>query len=220
MYMYRTQKRLMAAIIAASLVFVVTNAEATANLLTNGDFETGNLNGWTVFTTANGYNGPGLPDVVQFNTCTPGVQSYSARFDVGRTVEPYPGPREGGGILQNVTLAAGNYVLEACTAVLDDRGSSNDDGGLFELLFDGRVVDSYDYGPVELGVTYRRLLSSLDSVAAGTHEVGIRITREWSSGTVSPWEYVDNVTLIPEPATICLLGLGALSLLRSRKRKT
>jgi hypothetical protein len=29
--------------------------------------------------------------------------------------------------------------------------------------------------------------------------------------------YIDNVRLVPEPATICLLGLGALSLIRRKK---
>jgi hypothetical protein len=32
-------------------------------------------------------------------------------------------------------------------------------------------------------------------------------------------EIVDNIQFIPEPATICMLGLGALSLLRSSRRR-
>jgi hypothetical protein len=32
--------------------------------------------------------------------------------------------------------------------------------------------------------------------------------------------YIDNITTVPEPATIMLLGLGSLGLLRNRKNKT
>lgn len=201
-------------IIMSILVFVEASAGATTNLLTNGDFETGDLTGWTVFTTANGTNGVAMPDIVLFDTCTAGVENYSVKFNVGTTVLHQPG---GGGILQNVYLPGGTYMLQSCTAVLDDRGSSNIDGGLFELLFDGMVVDSYDYGEVELGTTYRSLLSNLGMVTAGMHEVAVRITRTHESMDITPWQYLDDVNLIPEPMTLSLLALGGLLLLGKRR---
>jgi hypothetical protein len=36
---------------------------SAGNMLTNGDFESGDLGGWTVFTTVNGDNGMGCPVV-------------------------------------------------------------------------------------------------------------------------------------------------------------
>ena len=203
-----------ALVIAFTLMIFATNAEATTSLLTNGDFETGDSTGWTVFTTANGTNGVAMPDIVPFDTCTAGIESYSIRFNVGTTILYQPG---GGGILQNVYIPGGTYTLQACTAVLDDRGAKNVDGGLFELLFDGVVVDSYDYGEVELGTTYRRLLSNLGVVTAGMHEVAIKITRTHESMDITPWQFVDDITLVPEPMTLSLLALGGLLLLEKRR---
>jgi hypothetical protein len=49
--------------------------------------------------------------------------------------------------------------------------------------------------------------------------VRIQQTIDWTSWGVrdTPWQYVDNVVLTPEPTTILLLGLGTFML---RKRKT
>ena len=121
-------KKLMA-ICAVCLVLV---SSAQADLITNGGFETGDLTGWTVFTTVNGTVGAGMPDVVLFDTDDDSVASNSARFNVGR-VDYYAGGRRGGGIYQNVNVTQpGTYQLQAYAAVLDNRGSSNQDGGLFE----------------------------------------------------------------------------------------
>ena len=62
-------------------VGLLVPAAANADLISNGDFSTG-LTGWTVFTTANGTTGAGLPDVVSFNTTGSGA-SNSAQFNVG-----------------------------------------------------------------------------------------------------------------------------------------
>ena len=63
------------------------------NVVTNGDFETGNLNGWTTFLTANGVLDPA---VALFDTDGDSTATQSARFNVGRT-PPSLGPLEGGG---------------------------------------------------------------------------------------------------------------------------
>ena len=199
-------KKLMA-ICAVCLVLV---SSAQADLITNGGFETGDLTGWTVFTTVNGTVGAGMPDVVLFDTDDDSVASNSARFNVGR-VDYYAGGSRGGGIYQNVNVTQpGTYQLQAYAAVLDNRGSSNQDGGLFELLFDGVVVDSHDFGSVELNVPEHALLSGLVGVAAGVHEVRIRMGRNFISDDLTPWQYIDNVSLVPVPGAVLLgmLGLG------------
>jgi hypothetical protein len=60
----------------------------------------------------------------------------------------------------------------------------------------------------------------------GTNPVGSGLPHSWGNPAwvsfhfnvnADPWVKIKDACLIPEPATICLLGLGALSLLR-RKR--
>jgi len=200
-------------LIIAVLLLVVN---ASANLVYNGGFEVGggSLAGWTVFTTPSGSTGRGLPAVAPFDTCAPDQVSNAAKFNVGTTDFPN---QDGGGIYQNLNLAAGSYQLSVCTAVLSEV-DTNQDGGLFELLFDGVVVDSYNYGYVSLGTTYRRLLADLVNVSAGNYEIRIRITRPWITDTSTPNQYIDNVTIVPEPATMALLGMGGLITLLKRKK--
>ena len=62
------------------------------------------------------------------------------------------------------------------------------------------TVDSGGFGTV-----------SMKNITLGTYPGYGEATRAWLGGNVT-------VTAVPEPATVCLLGLGGLSLLRRRRR--
>ncbi|MCX6644122.1 MAG: PEP-CTERM sorting domain-containing protein [Candidatus Bathyarchaeota archaeon] len=190
------------------------SAEATTNLLTNGDFETGNLTGWTFFETPLADNIPGYPKIVSFDTSTPGAFSKAARFINGSSVVfTYAG----GGIYQKVVLPSETYQLSVSTAVYNPTSWWYSDGEFFELLFDNQVVDSYNYGELAPLTKYRHPLSAVLSVQGGDHQVGIRITWPYKIAVNSPWQHVDDFNLVPEPGTVLLVGLGGLSLVRKRK---
>jgi hypothetical protein len=95
---------------------------------------------------------------------------------------------------------------------MPDSGSSHVDGGVpfvDELILHidspGIVadflltVDSGGFGMI-----------SLENITLGTHPYG-EATRAWLEGNIT-------VTAVPEPATICLLGIGGLSLLCRRRK--
>ena len=200
-----------AAALAATLWFPAL-AQA---MLINGDFETGDLSGWTTFTTTNGTLGND-GTVTSFDT-TGGGASLAATFNVGQ-VSFTDGVPAGGGIFQSVALSAGNYTLTADIAAADNVPPGNASGGIFELLFDNSVVDIIDFG--DISGTERGLLASLVNVTAGVHEVRLRVQRPYQRSTGTPYQYLDNIVLrgdtptVPAPATLALVALGLLCLRR------
>lgn len=133
-------------LLATALILGLGTA-AQATPLINGDFEAGNLNGWTTFTTVNGTLGTGFPNVVSFDTNNDSVATNSAQFRVGQ-VSFQSGVYGGGGIYQMVSLGAGSLSISADIAALGGPVVSNLSGGLFELLLDGVLLDSHDFGRI------------------------------------------------------------------------
>jgi PEP-CTERM motif-containing protein len=202
---------------------------ALADVISNGDFGTGTLADWTVFTTTNGTNGAGLPDVASFNTTGSGATN-SAQFNVGEV--NFDGTQQGGGLSQTIDIAtSGTYDFSAAIAAQVISGQSNADAGTFSLLIDGTTIASVDLGHIGpafgLASTLNATLDGSDVLSAGTHDLEIEITRPFTSvGGETPDEYVTNissnaeVSAVPEPTSLLLFGtvvvLVGLTLRRNR----
>ena len=123
---------------------VAFGGASNAATLTNGDFETGDLTGWTVFTSNNGaLGGAGFPVVLVLDIKGDGVVSKSAAFKVGQRVfAGLDSSPEGGGMYQTVTLNAGSVTLTAdvATSYASQRHWRNLSGGFFELMLDDQGV--------------------------------------------------------------------------------
>jgi len=175
--------------------------EAEAFLITNGDFELGDLSGWTVFETPNGsLGGEGFPRCVDFDITGHGLVSKSAVFKVGQQQYQAEGPSlAGGGIYATLQLDGGRIVLAAdiASSYFSPNDRRNLAGGLFELLVDGEVIASHDFGPIPTATTQHERLEGTAHISAGMHEVRIRILRPFRSLSPdqAPQQYLDNIQL-------------------------
>jgi hypothetical protein len=201
-----------------AILAVALSVGAFGNAVFNGDFQTGDLSGWTTFTTGNGVIG--TPTVVSFDTTGSGP-SLAAQLNVGEVT--FTQNQEGGGLQQNVTLAAGSYSFFANIAATSTLGNS--EYGVFSILMDGIVEDTTDLGTLQNGGTLLGTLSASFTVAtSGSHQLEILITRPFvSDNSTTPFQYLDNIainsTSAPEPASLMLgaLGMAGLALARWRK---
>ncbi|MFQ5514958.1 MAG: hypothetical protein ACE5FG_11030 [Myxococcota bacterium] len=215
---------------AVSLVALgVTPAQALP--LINGDFEAG-LSGWDVFQTDGGETG--TVSVVSFETVA-GVSSNAAELNVGETT--LGTGFQGGGIEQLVSLGTGTLSVSADIASFKlprsglEPFEDDNHGGLFELLVDDVVRDSFDFDFVLANQIHRGTLAFSDLVVtAGLHRIAIRVTRPFQNDVTNPLsptprEYIDNVVLgfkpvegstVPEPPAWLLLALGLIPLTRRR----
>ncbi len=206
---------------AGSAMLLCLVGVASANLITNGDFQTGDFTGWTFFTTTNGTIN--TPTVVSFDV-TGGGASLAAQFDVGEVVFNYP-QQAGGGMKQTFLSGAGATTITADIASFNPSLAGQGDFGSFSLVLDGTTVASHSFGAADGLATLRSALSFTGVLTAGSHELNIEMTRAYQSlDNTTPWEYVDNVVVngpagIPEPATLALLGLGLAGLGFSRRRQ-
>jgi hypothetical protein len=197
------------------------NAKATS-VLTNGDFQTGDLTSWAPFVTANGSNGPSLPNVVSFNTTGSGA-SLAAHFNVGEVnLTHLP---EGGGLSQTFILGTpGVYSFFANIGSQDDANgiNINGDAGTYSILIDGTTLASDFLGSFNtVNQIILGTLSGSVSLSAGPHTFEVLITRDFTGGTSgSPDEYVDNISLsaVPEPRTFALVALAIFGLAFYRQK--
>ena len=109
------------------------------------------------------------PTVDQFNTTGLG-SSLSAHFNVGQE-DALPNNEAGGGIFQDVTLNSG--TLNISVDIATQSNTNNADGGEFQLLLDGVVLDSHAFGArhhFQHHYAADQLSASLSLVSAGSHE--------------------------------------------------
>jgi hypothetical protein len=190
-----------------------------ATLIQNGDFETGLFGPWTLFTTPGGdisdtFNT--VPAVRQFDVTGLGSNTFAVVLSVGRDrFNGLSGP-QGGGLFQSFLLAAATTIeLSADVAAqYDFPVGGNNDGGTFELVLDGVVLNTWTSGVVLAHQLLRNTLAgTITNLPAGNHEVRITILRDFDQAD-DLYQYIDDVMVVavPEP-TPCQLLISGFSVL-------
>ena len=217
----RTFQILGGALMALALA---TSASAT-QLVTNGDFATGDFTGWSFFNDGD-LGHPPAPQVTSFDVSGSGA-SLAAEFQVGQF--PGTGVPGGGGIGQSITTTAGLLTFSADFAAFTFLNIANGSGGLFSVLLDGVTLDSFDTGLIDGLSVERGSLAFSATVTAGSHLLQLQATRPFTNGggyRATPLQYFDNVSAtqsggaVPEPATwgLMIVGFGVTGAAIRRRR--
>ncbi len=225
-----------AALLVIALAANSSGSAFGASPVLNGNFETGDFSGWSMFVTPNGTLSPvpQLPDVTSFDVTGGGFSSLAATFQVGEAVYFSGDPHtfQGGGIFQNFESVEGLYSISLNIASYYSgiTGIANRSPGVFTLFLDGATLDSRDLYQVNGGrdiqahQTIRSSLSATVPLQSGTHEIRVLITRDATAGGLfgeTPLGYLDNVQVstVPEPTATALLSVGLLCLCLIRPKK-
>lgn len=204
-------------------------AYAPKPLLTNGDFEQGEIEPWTPYFTPNGSGSPQVRvfDVDGDGTATNAMRTRSGMFD-------FPGASPAGvGIQQSFLLDdPGDYAVELDLAASNEDTVGNGAPGIFELFVDGLLVDSLDLTGTTIlpGQVIRNSLSGIaHDLASGEHTLQVLFTRPALDSRLI-YQYIDDVTIqpfsglaavhnVPEPGTWHLAILAGLLLSRRRNSR-
>ncbi len=210
-------KRITVVLTVMSMIGIVN-----ANLLTNGDFQTGDATDWDNWnSTTTDQDNAGNPLTGNGKSTAGGYGDFTAKAWGD-------GQQWGnGGFSQTVAATAGTpYAVSAEAMHITGDALTNGGIGVLKLTFRDAANNPLNgpYGEeiamINAGSTTDiwHYLSGSRVAPVDTTQVEVTLMMQWTTtGPDGGAAFFDNVELVPEPTTMALLGLGGLLLRRRRK---
>ncbi|WP_281561390.1 hypothetical protein [Thalassomonas sp. RHCl1] len=183
-----------------------------AGLIVNGDFEDSNesLTGWTLFTEGNA--GFLVAKPIAFLT------------DSGNGAWIIPQGSDALGLTQQVQLSAGNINISLDAYIHKANRSQSDVAGIVEIIVNGEVIASKDFGTVGLNETVSHVFSADTFIATdGLYDVGFRMhsygknTRLFDDFTITGSSSGANV---PQPSSSSIFILALMMLIFAAAKRS
>ena len=182
------------------------------NLVTNGDFQSGNTNGWTLRGHAQ------LPGVMSFDTTGIGA---SLGFSLRPGCRANQAPPCVYSMEQDVLLVKGaKYLLTADIAMINTEVLHAVDGGRIQFHADGVMLKKVQFGnPYAKIIRRQRVCIRFSPVSSGSRPLRISFDRNWGARALTPRHHIDNIRLViaPRQPILCPRGerkVGANTSLR------
>ena len=191
-------------ILTIMAVVLVSGIVSAQNMFTNGDFEGGTLDGWTIADTGpNGWSEEQGVVLFDIDFMGPLPESLGAYFEVGLR-ETARGTFAGIEMTQDLTLTAGlEYAISFDFAASYTGGGNFANCGYFDIIIDGVVFDTGEAGTC--GSAYETSFGSLSTLftptSSGVHTVGVRITRR-GAAAFNIFQHIDNALAIGPEETV------------------
>ncbi len=202
------------AISALTLMVALPSLSQAVELTTNGGFETGTFAGWTQFAT-----GP--------NQTITNVSPSSGVF----AAEIFNTVAASNSLMKQANIGVGIVTAGQTVNISFDAKGSFANGGVafaefFSEIAGGGVSSSQILGGAPLNLNANTWTTFNYTVTAGANVSGGVTLQLGATTGAAPGSFAhvfyDNasVTVVPEPATMTALGVGALALMRRRKNKS
>ena len=193
-------------LLAGVLVASLGCSSAYANFIVNGDFEVGNLLGWSTSISDYALEQEVLVAPASFSPPLAGL-AYKIR----------PGSQsENAGLAQEIATESGKtYAYSFSLAARDVQGSSP--LGEFVFLINDNAIESVNLSD---GEDYQEQFSGIFIAVETVSTLDFRFNRPFNSFTNHPQWFLDSVVfeVIPEPSTSVLAAILLTCVLSSRSR--
>lgn len=210
--------KLIIAICLGSLIWV---GSATANLITNGDFETGDLTGWSKQRDVKVVQ---IGDPGSIFTTDEGMDGNFAGLSFGN--------KKKGVLWQDFDVSGLSKIEISFDWVFDFSDSTSKKDVFATVLQDAadkplsiisveKLKTTGSNGNTGTGLWYGTFTDIFDITGITTSDARLQFSLTDKNGALYSRAGIDNVVVnpVPEPATVLLFGIGLAGLVAVRRRK-